>query len=83
MIPEYLKGKSAVQILEDMENRIYSSNSTSPFSDSNEKMRMLLIIAVKDALMNADATGKLHKDRAEQAEGLAIAFLNEVLPYEE
>ena len=80
MIPDYLKGKTAAQIIGEVGAKFIEQKGFDE-KDYILYLENMLLLAVKDALMNADATGKLHKDRAEQAEGLAIAFLNMVLPH--
>jgi hypothetical protein len=69
-IPEHLKDKSASAILAAIEGR-------------NEPLnfyKMLVLIALKDALCAADGMGT-DEYRAAGAEGRAIAFLNEAMPY--
>jgi len=79
MIPAHLKGKSAMRICADMhEQFVMTHNATR--EDYTKYLEGLLLIAVTHALCNCDATGKLHLDRALEAEGRAIAFLNMVLP---
>lgn len=84
MIPKYLQGKSAAQIMDEVHNRIVSLNSNTPMNDLLNKLEMIALIAVKDALCNADEEKYwVHmSQRGAEAEGRAIAFLNMVLPKE-
>ena len=80
MIPEYLKGKSAAQIVGEMGDRFRNSVGAVGVEQRYiQYLEGLLLLAVKDALMNADYEDSLSALEAEQR---AIAFLNMVLPYE-
>lgn len=85
MIPVYLQGKSVETIMANMRSSfIFKSRHTSEtFSVEGycDYLEMLLIIAIKDALCNADYENE--PMGSDGAAGRAIAFLNMVLPYEE
>lgn len=86
MIPEYLKGKSAAQIVDEQRERFISE----PYNDVDERaarrikqLEGMLLKAVTHALMNADGVAMCDGDyglMGSEAEGRAIAFLNLVLP---
>lgn len=96
MIPEHLQGKSATQICELMRAQFFVENkvlvhermigndkSVDIDKAYTRRIEGLLLLAVKDALCNAD--GKVLCDgdyglMGSEAECLAIAFLNTVLP---
>lgn len=85
MIPAYLQGKSAAQIVDEQRERFVAEG----YNDVNERvtrrvnqLEMLLLVAVKDALCNADEVKELIQEGEYQAMGRAIAFLNLVLPKE-
>lgn len=90
MIPDYLRGKSAAKILDEVKGRIVSSSEEGTFFDRYVAYAdAMLLIAITHALCNADevlveSADKAFKDmvRSQEAEGRAIAFLNMVLPKE-
>lgn len=81
-IPEYLKGKSAAQIVDVMTLKFISGTHDNG-EDYIKYLEMLLLLAVKDALMNCDEVKELIQNGEYQAQQRAIAFLNIVLPYKE
>ena len=85
MIPTYLQGKSAVQICNEMRYNIFRNHTIETIGMGNylQQLEMLLLLAVKDALCNADEIKELIQEGEYCAMGRAIAFLNTVLPYEE
>ena len=85
MIPTYLQGKSAIEICNSMRYRVFKGHSvdTPKFDTYIQELEMLLVLAVKDALCNADEVKELIVEGEYRAMGRAIAFLNMVLPYEE
>ena len=84
MIPEYLKGKSAAVICNEMKTRFYTLSESISKEDYILLLEGFLIQAVTHALCNADPSKNWSEvDRAQEAQGRAIAFLNIVLPYEE
>ncbi len=92
MIPEYLKGKSAAQIVDEQRDRFISE----PYNDVDERAAkrirqletfvLLSVTYALDMIDNEYEIGQIpFKDaetRIAQAEGRAIAFLNMVLPKE-
>jgi hypothetical protein len=70
MIPRYLQGQSAAKILTTIEAR----------GEPLEFYKMMLLIAIKDALCAADDSGIGDDSRGAEAEGRGIAFLNLVVP---
>lgn len=86
MIPAYLKGKSAAQIVDEMNERFWNNVQYcggKVKDDYKPMLNGLLLLAVKDALMNADEVNELVEKGEYQARQRAIVFLNTVLPYEE
>ena len=85
MIPQYLQGKSAAQMVDEIKKE-YSGIEHLPYnSDYVRKLEGLLLLAVKDALCACDGVKMCGRDyglMGSEAEGRAIAFLNMVLPYE-
>ena len=87
MIPDYLRGKSAAQIVDRMRHDIWTSQTGSGEEATENYVRhieILLLLAVKDALMNADGKNLCDNDyglMGSEAECRAIAFLNKVKYY--
>lgn len=81
MIPTYLQGKSAAQIVGEQGHILREKGMTE--KDYILHLEMLLLIAVKDALCNCDEIKELIQDGEYLAQQRAIAFLNMVLPYKE
>lgn len=90
MIPAYLKGKSAAQILDDAKRRIITSSDEGTIDERYMAFAdRMLVIAITHALCNADDAlvescdpHNKHMIKAQEAEGRAIAFLNAILPKE-
>ena len=88
MIPEHLKGKSAAKIV-DEERKRFDKQSIVTYLTADQRIRYLenlLLLAVKDALCNADGKNLCGNDyglMGSEAEGRAIVFLNMVLPKEQ
>jgi predicted metal-dependent RNase len=85
MIPKYLQGKSAVQIIKEQRERFIAesyNNVDERVRDRIMQLENMLLLAVKDALMNVD-NGEIVviNGHLQDAEQRAIAFLNMVLPY--
>jgi hypothetical protein len=87
MIPDYLKGKSAADIVNEVRNNFIFKDRHTPETLSVEGycdyLETHLLLAVKDALCNADEVKELIQEGQYNAMGRAIAFLNMVLPYKE
>jgi hypothetical protein len=81
MIPDYLKGKSAEQIIGEVGGR-FVDNVGFDEEEYIVYLEGLLLIAVKDALMNAEEVKELVQEGKYQAQQRAIVFLNMVLPYD-
>lgn len=84
MIPEYLKGKSAIEICAEMNNKYHMSHNASS-RDYTHYIEGLLLLAVKDALMNADGVALCGNDyelMGSEAECRAVVFLNLMLSKE-
>lgn len=89
MIPQYLQGKSAIEICVEMKSKFALKRASLTNDKVNEYYERfiegLLLIAVKDALCNADGKNLCDGDyglMGSEAECRAIAFLNTVLPKE-
>lgn len=85
MIPEHLQGKKAEQIIDEQRKR-FEQQSNILYLTVDQYVCYLesfLLIAVKDALCNADKVKELVQEGGYQAQQRAIAFLNMVLPYED
>jgi len=94
MIPKHLQGKSAIQIIDEINKKFFGEITRTKYvsaqlqADYIRNLEYWLGLAVKDALCNADElkdTGEYddYTIKGEEAEGRAIAFLNFVLPYKE
>lgn len=85
MIPKHLQGKNAEQILSEVSMRIFSSSSNMPCGEYLKKLEEVAILAIKDALCNADDVMQV-KELVEYVndgpEQRAVIFLNTVLPGE-
>ena len=84
MIPAHLKGKSASSICAEMHERFVMTHNATR-EDYTRYIEGLLLIAVTHALCNADGIALCDGDyglMGSEAEGRAIAFLNEILPKE-
>jgi hypothetical protein len=81
MIPTYLQGKSATQIMNKVKDRCFVRSKTD--IGYTRCLEQLLLIAVKDALCNAEDRFTETVVRGVRAEARAIAFLNKVLPQKE
>jgi hypothetical protein len=84
MIPKHLKEKSALQICAKMKEKYHLSHNATP-RDYIVYIEGLLLLAVKDALCDADGVKMCDGDyglMGSEAEVRAIAFLNTVLPKE-
>lgn len=85
MIPKYLIGKSAARIVDEVKRKFAQDVHIDYYREYAQQLEMLLLISVKDALMNADDDNQVKElveyinDGAEQR---AIAFLNKVLSKE-
>lgn len=85
MIPKYLDGKSAVEIVDEIRdnfNNIETGDLKTLREDYIRNLEYWLVLAVKDALMNCEEVKELIQDGEYQAQQRAIAFLNTVLPKE-
>lgn len=89
MIPKHLQKKSAEQICHDMVDRIILEEALDGITMEKlgerytSRLEALLLLAVKDALMNADGVNICNGDyglMGSEAECRAITFLNQVLP---
>jgi hypothetical protein len=83
MIPYYLIGKSAAQIIGEVRrNFAYDNDKNVAVIDEKYIVYLegLLLIAVKDALMNAEEVKELVQEGEYQAQQRAMGFLNMVLP---
>ena len=88
MIPDYLQGMSAAQIVDKIRGN-YLHIETGDYEGLEKSygryLEGLLLLAVKNALCNADPLsfdgfGSTYDSRGREAEGRAVAFLNIVLP---
>ena len=88
MIPEYLKEKSAAQIVVEQREMFIATpyyNAEERIKDRITQLETLLLLAIKDALCNVDGETLCDGDyglMGSEAECRAIAFLNTVLPKE-
>lgn len=91
MIPKHLQGMSAVEIVDKVRIRAYhKALSIEQYVMALEGM---LLLSITHSLVNAsddvpglggDPTDSYKQQcKGQNAEGIAIAFLNHVLPYEE
>ena len=85
MIPTHLQGKSATEIVTEQRQRFISKS----YHNVNERiiyriaeLEILLMLAVKDALCNAEEIKELIQDGEYKAQQRAIVFLNTILPKE-
>jgi len=84
MIPTYLQGKSAVQIMNEVKVKFIDKKyGVINIDDYVKFLQIVLLIAVKDALCNCDEVKELIQDGEYHAQQRAIAFLNLVLPFKE
>jgi hypothetical protein len=87
MIPDYLVGKSAAHIIGEQNIKFFAKTTSETRQEDIYSYAIylegLLLIAVKDALCNADDRIQETVLRGVEAEGRAIAFLCMVLPYKE
>jgi hypothetical protein len=84
-IPEYLKGKSAVEIVVEMHNRfsIGADDDENDYIMYAQYLEKVLVLAVKDALCNCDKNMRVNELVSGVTDGpgdRAIVFLNMVLP---
>lgn len=77
MIPTYLQGKSAAQIVDSVKEKWKHRLEAYDDEDYIKELEMLLIVAVQDALCNADEE-YTHIGAGKRAS----AFLNMVCPKE-
>jgi hypothetical protein len=88
MIPKHLQEKSAVQIVGSIKGQICGIDKFVYDRDYNRYiilLEKLLVLAVRDTLMNADGKVLCDGDYAlmgSEAEVRALAFLNTVVPKE-
>lgn len=88
MIPEYLQGKNTEYIMDKVSERFHSNHPTligdEFFQAYIEELEVLLSLAVRYALCNADSEnyGFVGREREIHAEDRAVIFLNRVLPKE-
>ena len=83
MIPIYLVGKSAVQIIDEINKRFFKSVghvSMEAQADYIRNLEYWLCLALGDALCNCDEVKELIQEGEYLAQQRAIAFLNLVLP---
>lgn len=80
-IPNYLQGKSAAQIIVEVHKRFLNEVTDYVILDYAKYLEMLLLLAVKDALINADNElyGSSYEVMGREAEDRAVAFLNIIL----
>ena len=78
MIPTHLEGKNAEQIVNDMIGRTCDMTDEEYY----RHLEGFLVLAVKDALCNADEVKELIQDGEYKAPSRAIVFLNTILPKE-
>jgi len=89
MIPEHLQGKSGAKVLSEAKKRITQRHIDFDVDiiviQHIAFMETMLLLAIRDALMNVDGKVLCDGDYAlmgSEAEGRAIAFLDMVLPKE-
>lgn len=92
MIPEYLKGKSATQIVDEQREQFIAQSyhcTDDRIKDRINQLETFVLLSVTyalDMIDNEYEIGQIPfkdaKTRIAQAEGRAIAFLNMVLPKE-
>lgn len=86
MIPKHLKGKSAAEIVGMFKDN-YISKSYNNVEERTlfyiRQLEIYLLLAIKDALMNAESMSccETLTSRGLDAEGRAIAYLNLLAPY--
>jgi len=79
MIPEHFQGKNAEQIANGVRKKWEHRLNAYDNEDYIKELEKLLVLAVKDALMNADGKVLCNNDyglMGSEAEVRAIAFLN-------
>jgi transcription antitermination factor NusA-like protein len=83
MIPKHLVGRSAARIVDEVKRKFAKESHIDYYREYAQQLEMLLLLSVKDALMNAEEIKELIDEGQYNAMSRAIAFLNMVLPYEE
>jgi len=86
MIPKHLEGMSAAEIVESVSGQLCAPDKFVYDRDYYKyitRLECLLLLAVKDALMNANEVNELIQQGEYKAQQRAIVFLNIVLPCKE
>lgn len=87
MIPKYLLGMNAAEIMAAQRKKFFTEseedNGDTIHYDYAKHLERMLLLAVGDALVNAEETKELIEEGKYQAQQRAVIFLNKVLPQED